>query len=514
MTTVKHFFCVFDGHGPDGSDVAQACMIAFHDSVATCTLEDPHEKLRKAYKDVNDTLTGTTSFDVMDSGSTAVTLLLRSNDLYLAHVGDSRAVLGRRAEDGSIVAVPLTDDQTPLRPDEAAAVKERGGKWMPAFGGWPARVVAFVEGKMHSLMMTRSLGDHIFGDAVGSEPELGHHHIEDGDECVVIASDGVWEMLSNEEVLELVTAHFKDHGPNDDPAADACQHLIARATERWAEVEGDYRDDITATIIRLPCLREESRQASLASSGGSLEESPLAGFRRSVSMRSLYVEDCTPRSRAGRRPRASLGSHYALGVVSPTNDGPGGIAVPFKGTSPQFAPRFSDEDFATLSSSEINDILGSSPPVHSPPRDRGGSQTRLRAGSLELDKILEALEDIDIEDPLEMLDAAGKAQDAPDASHQGHEEGGGPPLMQCWVAVSDSPTSKGVRAAFKPGPRSNRKSIVVADFVDVSPTSPSTAQNFTVDDREDDVARPMVLPQRRRSIHVAKETLPSELQLQ
>ena len=35
---------------------------------------------------------------------------------------------------------------------------------------------------------------------------------------------------------------------------DACHHLIAKAAEAWAEVEGDYRDDITAVVVWLPSV--------------------------------------------------------------------------------------------------------------------------------------------------------------------------------------------------------------------------------------------------------------------
>ena len=72
-------------------------------------------------------------------------------------------------------------------------------------GGWPPRVVMFVNNAMHSMMMTRSLGDTKFKEGAGvtAEPELGKHEVSAEDEVMVIASDGVWEMLSNEQAPTL-----------------------------------------------------------------------------------------------------------------------------------------------------------------------------------------------------------------------------------------------------------------------------------------------------------------------
>ena len=36
----------------------------------------------------------------------------------------------------------------------------------------------------------------------------------------------------------------------------ATQDLIEAAATKWREVEGDYRDDITAVVVRLPCFPE------------------------------------------------------------------------------------------------------------------------------------------------------------------------------------------------------------------------------------------------------------------
>lgn len=63
----------------------------------------------------------------------------------------------------------------------------------------------------------------------------------------ILATDGVWEFISSAEAVEIVDKCFQD-GMG---ASDACKELIRAATEKWKEYEGDYRDDITAMVVRL-----------------------------------------------------------------------------------------------------------------------------------------------------------------------------------------------------------------------------------------------------------------------
>lgn len=65
---------------------------------------------------------------------------------------------------------------------------------------------------------------------------------------MILASDGVWEFIYSQEAVDIVAKSLKE-GMN---VTEACQELIQQAAQRWAEEEGDYRDDITAVVIRFP----------------------------------------------------------------------------------------------------------------------------------------------------------------------------------------------------------------------------------------------------------------------
>jgi len=104
--------------------------------------------------------------------------------------------------------------------------------------------------------MARSIGDHaVKGVGVIAEPVVETHELEEEDEFVIIATDGVWEFISSEDAVEIVAGHLYNEGKDEKGGASlACEALIKAASEKWHEHEGDYRDDITAIVIRLKDL--------------------------------------------------------------------------------------------------------------------------------------------------------------------------------------------------------------------------------------------------------------------
>ena len=64
------------------------------------------------------------------SGTTAITVVVKGDVLYVANVGDSRAIIGSKKDDGKIKYSPLSNDQTPFRKDERERLKKKGAKIM------------------------------------------------------------------------------------------------------------------------------------------------------------------------------------------------------------------------------------------------------------------------------------------------------------------------------------------------------------------------------------------------
>lgn len=91
--------------------------------------------------------------------------------------------------------------------------------------------------------MSRAFGDlpcRRIGVTV--EPEVTVHPLRPGDELLIAASDGIWDVLSNEEVVSMAG--------NAVGAQAAARELVEVAEARWLESEGGYIDDITAVVVR------------------------------------------------------------------------------------------------------------------------------------------------------------------------------------------------------------------------------------------------------------------------
>lgn len=96
------------------------------------------------------------------------------------------------------------------------------------------------------LAMSRSLGDRVAHSVgVSCEAEITERVLGEGDKIVIMASDGVWEFLSNEDVASIVVPFFEVGAP--EAAANA---LVKAAYQRWKEEE-EVIDDITVVIIFL-----------------------------------------------------------------------------------------------------------------------------------------------------------------------------------------------------------------------------------------------------------------------
>ena len=120
----------------------------------------------------------------------------------------------------------------------------------------PARIyrtaVGGGKGQGPGLAMTRSLGDFDAASiGVIGTPTVSHRALQAGDAFIVLASDGIWEFLTSERVVEIVEGYLK----RGESANTAARYLIALASLEWKREEGgSYRDDITATVVFLKDL--------------------------------------------------------------------------------------------------------------------------------------------------------------------------------------------------------------------------------------------------------------------
>ena len=95
--------------------------------------------------------------------------------------------------------------------------------------------------------MTRSFGDEVASRVgVTAEPEILELDLCPDDRFIVLASDGVWEFLSNEDIGKIVMPYFECK--NAEKAAEA---VVRESYLKWKQEEDDIVDDITCVIIFL-----------------------------------------------------------------------------------------------------------------------------------------------------------------------------------------------------------------------------------------------------------------------
>jgi len=236
------FFGVFDGHGPNGGLASQFVKEHLPDSwlAGKDLMEEPFVAINRGCLTTNHEL-HTSNIDVYVSGTTSITSLLRGNHLFVANIGDSRAVLGRMSAKGQIKVLDLSSDQKPDRPDEMARILSCGGRVFE----WGVPRVWMKDVDMPGLAMSRSIGD-IAAETVGvfAEPELAEVSLGKNDKFIIWASDGVWEFISSQEAVDIV-AGYLDKSP-----IEAAGALVRESTKRWNEEE-DVVDDTTCIVAFL-----------------------------------------------------------------------------------------------------------------------------------------------------------------------------------------------------------------------------------------------------------------------
>ncbi|KAK6120389.1 hypothetical protein DH2020_045869 [Rehmannia glutinosa] len=272
---VAHVFGVYDGHG--GCQVADYCQDRLHQVLAEeigiakenwhiepddCNWEEKWMKVfLNCFRKLDNEVGGFPGLDedtdfetplpaiAPDSvGSTAVVAVVCSTHIIVANCGDSRAVLYRAK-----MPMPLSVDHKPNREDECTRIEAAGGKVI----NWDGyRVSGF-------LAVSRSIGDRYLRPYVVADPEVMFVPRAKEDECLILASDGLWDVMTNEEACELARRRIllwhkkngpilsKERGEEIDPAAqDAADYLSRLAFQRGS------RDNITVIVIDLKAQRK------------------------------------------------------------------------------------------------------------------------------------------------------------------------------------------------------------------------------------------------------------------
>ncbi|XP_011001884.1 PREDICTED: probable protein phosphatase 2C 76 isoform X2 [Populus euphratica] len=214
-------FGIFDGHG--GSRAAEYLKEHLFENLLKHPqfIMDTKLALSESYQQTDVDFLDSEKDTYRDDGSTASTAVLVGDHLYVANVGDSRTVISKGGK-----AIPLSEDHKPNRSDERKRIESAGGVVMWA-GTWRVGGV---------LAMSRAFGNRMLKQFVVAEPEIQEQKIDEEFELLVLASDGLWDVVPNEDAVSIARTE-------EEPEA-AARKLTEAAFTRGSA------DNITCIVVR------------------------------------------------------------------------------------------------------------------------------------------------------------------------------------------------------------------------------------------------------------------------
>ncbi|XAR48357.1 Phosphoprotein phosphatase [Bertholletia excelsa] len=223
------------------------------------------ESFLKAFKVMDRELKMYTNIDCFCSGTTAVTLVKQGQHLVIGNVGDSRAVLGTRDKDDSLVAVQLTVDLKPNLPAEAERIRKCKGRVFSLREEPEVARVWLPNNDSPGLAMARAFGDFCLKDfGLISVPEISYRCLTEKDEFVILATDGIWDVLSNQEVVEIVASAST--------RSAAARVLVESAVRAWRCKYPTSKVDDCAVVCLFFETTSSSTSFSAATSNAKCEE--------------------------------------------------------------------------------------------------------------------------------------------------------------------------------------------------------------------------------------------------
>nr|XP_014340947.1 PREDICTED: protein phosphatase 1A isoform X3 [Latimeria chalumnae] len=247
------FFAVYDGHA--GSQVAKYCCehlldhitsnSDFNGSDGQPTVESVKNGIRTGFLQIDEHMRviSEKKHGADRSGSTAVGVMISPQHIYFINCGDSRGLLCRNKK-----VHFFTQDHKPSNPLEKERIQNAGGSVM----------IQRVNG---SLAVSRALGDFDYKcvhgkgpteQLVSPEPEVYEiERSEDEDQFIILACDGIWDVMGNEELCDFVKSRLEV----TDDLEKVCNEIVDTCLYKGS------RDNMSVILICFPSAPKVSPEA-------------------------------------------------------------------------------------------------------------------------------------------------------------------------------------------------------------------------------------------------------------
>lgn len=236
-----HVFGIFDGHrGAAAAEFSARALPRFLQALSS--ISSPIDALKEAFIKTDIAFREELDFCRKSKraiqkdwhpGCTAAAVLIVRNKLFVANAGDCRTILCRAG-----CPVVLSKDHVASCLEERERVINAGGQVKWQVDDWRVGPAA--------LQVTRSIGDDDLKPAVTAEPEISETILSAEDEYLVMASDGLWDVLSDAEVVSIIKDTVKEPGM-------CSKRLATEAAERGS------KDNITVIVVFLRLVSTAER---------------------------------------------------------------------------------------------------------------------------------------------------------------------------------------------------------------------------------------------------------------
>ncbi|OMJ67230.1 hypothetical protein SteCoe_35660 [Stentor coeruleus] len=305
---------VFDGHGQNGELISDYCVKESKDIFITSMknfTDRPTELLITILETIYEKLKDPTStINIENSGCSCTLALVHNNYIHLANLGDARAVLGTFKETLSQISktsafiqekdflleiskrrstilqnepnsLQLTIDHSTKNTKEMVRVLKSGGCLQQNFNKYGNRCGPYYIWKNYSnkpgIPISRCIGYTCAEDiGINSNPDVISEEITMDDEFLVVATKGVWDVMSNKDVVNFI-AGYKDQAKkveindsiiNDVNVDNSCiaRLLCEEARVRWlalVENENCIIEDISCVILEFDCKSDRRTNAGI-----------------------------------------------------------------------------------------------------------------------------------------------------------------------------------------------------------------------------------------------------------
>ena len=218
----KILFCgIYDGHG--GDEVSKFLK----NNLGKLILKEPKcfniNIIKKIFSKFSKRLNKYLLRYKINSGSTALITMMQENKLIIINIGDCRGIICRKG-----LAIPLTKDHKPGFIEEKERIVKMGGKLI-----YDKAIKAH---RIQGMSVSRSFGD-LDVKYVSDQPDIYKYKVNKDDNFVLLASDGLWDSLSNQDVVEFIL--------NNINKKNSLKNLAKLA------IENGSKDNITIILIKL-----------------------------------------------------------------------------------------------------------------------------------------------------------------------------------------------------------------------------------------------------------------------